>query len=400
MAANATQLLSGATTRSAQTASKRWASANAATAAGEQQLPYLKGPTFYRNRAVRRWLFASSGIVFGVVCFGGVTRLTESGLSIVEWRPVTGVRPPLTHEEWVAEFAKYQGSPEFAQRSDMTLDEFKWIFFWEWAHRLLARTVGIVYGVPLVYFYSRGYFKGKGLLGASLVGLLGLGGGQGALGWYMVKSGLDPKLLEERKKATVSAYRLAAHLTLAFTIYAGMMRIAFGLANPALGAFSGRLVVQSLSRSACTVMFFTAITGAFVAGLDAGLLYCDGFPLMAGGIFPPDDHVYITEPMWKNFLENGPGAQLMHRLMAGTTTATIVILNGAAYVYKGTLPATVKSALRAVNGMLLVQVSLGFATLLTFVSIPVAAAHQAGSLILLTKLIRLCAVIGSKGLVL
>eukprot|EP00331_Platyophrya_macrostoma_P022742 CAMPEP_0176434702 /NCGR_PEP_ID=MMETSP0127-20121128/16847_1 /TAXON_ID=938130 /ORGANISM="Platyophrya macrostoma, Strain WH" /LENGTH=390 /DNA_ID=CAMNT_0017817515 /DNA_START=178 /DNA_END=1350 /DNA_ORIENTATION=+ len=386
---------------------KRWVSAAAGTAenataaaAAESSLSYLKGPAFKRNRAVRRWLFASSGIVFGVVCFGGVTRLTESGLSIVEWRPVTGVRPPITDEEWIAEFAKYKGSPEFAQRSDMTVDEFKWIFFWEWAHRLLARTVGVVYGVPMLYFFARGYFKGRGLLGASLVGLLALGGGQGALGWYMVKSGLDPKLLEERKKATVSAYRLAAHLTLAFSIYAGMMRIAFGLANPALGAFKGRLVVQSLSRTACGIMFGTAITGAFVAGLDAGLLYCDDFPWMAGGVFPPDDHVYVLQPAWKNFLENPPAAQLLHRIMAGTTTATIVILNGAAMVYKGTLPATVKSALRAVNGMLIVQVSLGFATLLSFVSIPIAAAHQAGSLILLTKLIRLCAVIGSKGMVL
>lgn len=335
--------------------------------------------------------------MFAVVCFGGITRLTESGLSIVEWRPVTGIRPPLSRDEWEAEFAKYKHSPEFAQKSDMTLEEFQWIFFWEWAHRLLARTVGIVYGAPLVYFFSKGYFKGRGLLGASLVGLLALGGGQGALGWYMVKSGLDPKLLEERKKATVSAYRLAAHLTLAFTIYAGMMRIAFGLGNPALAAFRGKLLLQTLSRGACSVMFATAITGAFVAGLDAGLLYNDDFPWMAGGVFPPRDHIYVAEPWWKNFLENPPAAQLFHRIMAGTTTTTIVLLNGVAYTYRASLPSNVRGAIRAVNAMLLVQVSLGFAAIMSFVSIPIAAAHQAGSLILLTKLIRLCAVMASKG---
>jgi heme a synthase len=370
------------------------------TTATAASLPYLKGPQFAHNRTVRRWLFCSSVIVFGVVCFGGITRLTESGLSIVEWKPVTGVRPPISQEEWEAEFAKYKYSPEFAQRSDMDLDTFKWIFFWEWAHRFLARTVGVVYGGPLVYFAARGYLRGQPLLLAALVGLLGLGGAQGALGWYMVKSGLDPKLLEEKKKATVSAYRLAAHLTLAFTIYSGMMRIAFGLGNPLMAPFAGKFAVQSLARISTTVMFCTAISGAFVAGLDAGLLYNDGFPLMAGGIFPPADHIWVTEPWWKNFLENPPGAQLWHRLMAGSTTGCILLLNLAAMRYKSTLPPAVKSALRAVNAMLVIQVTLGIGALQSFVAVPQAAAHQAGSLILLTKLIRLCAILGSRGTIL
>lgn len=363
-------------------------------------MPYLQGPQFARNRTVRRWLFGSSAIVFGVVCFGGITRLTESGLSIVEWRPVTGVRPPITQEEWEAEFAKYKHSPEFAQRSDMDVETFKWIFFWEWAHRLLARTVGVVYGGPLVYFAARGYLRGQPLMLAALIGLLGLGGAQGALGWYMVKSGLDPKLLEEKKKATVSAYRLAAHLTLAFTIYAGMMRIAFGLGNPVMQQFVGKFAVQTLARVSASVMFVTAISGAFVAGLDAGLMYNDGFPLMSGGVFPPADHLWILEPWWKNLLENPCAAQLWHRLMAGSTTGCIVALNLVAMRHKKTLPLAARKAIRAVNAMLVVQILLGIAALRSFVATPQAAAHQAGSLVLLTKLIRLCAILGSRGVIL
>lgn len=370
------------------------------TATTATTVDYLHGAEFAKNRAVRRWLFTSSAIVFGVVCIGGLTRLTESGLSIVEWRPVTGVRPPWSTEEWEAEFAKYKDSPEFAQRSDMDLSTFQWIFFWEWAHRFLARTVGVVYGGPLLYFAARGYLRGQPLMLAALVGLLGLGGAQGALGWYMVKSGLDPKLLEEKRKATVSAYRLAAHLTLAFSIYAGMMRIAFGLGNPALLSFAGKRAVQSLARASCTIMFCTAISGAFVAGLDAGLVYNDGFPFMAGGVFPPPDHLWVGEPWWRNFLENPCAAQLWHRLMAGTTTGSIILLNLAAMRYKAALPSTVRAALRAVNGMLVLQIALGIGALQSFVAIPIAAAHQAGSLVLLTKLIRLCAILGSRGVIL
>ena len=242
----------------------------------------------YRNWAVSSWLFFTAGMVGGVVVVGGMTRLTESGLSIVDWRPVTGVIPPRTQNEWEEEFAKYQHSPEFKQKSHMTLDEFKTIFYWEWGHRVLARSLGIVYGVPMVYFLTRGYFKGHPMMKVGLAGLFALGGAQGAMGWYMVKSGLDPKLLDENKKATVSAYRLAAHLTLAFLLYASMARIAMGLRLPAAVNFPGKFAVQNMSRISTGVMFTTAISGAFVAGLDAGLLYSDGFPLMGGRVMPPD----------------------------------------------------------------------------------------------------------------
>lgn len=272
------------------------------------------------------------------------------------------------------------------------------IFFWEWAHRVLARSIGLVYGVPLVYFWSRGVFGRQTLLKASLVGLLAMGGGQGAMGWYMVKSGLDPKIVEEKRKATVSAFRLAAHLTLAFLIYAGMMRISFGLGHPVCQGFRGKVPVQLVARASFSLMFVTAISGAFVAGHDAGLLYNDGFPFMAGGVFPPRDHLAVFEPWWRNLFENPCAAQLWHRLMAGTTTTSIVVLNVVAR--SAACPENIRRAVMAVNGALVLQVSLGIFALLSSVSIPIAAAHQAGSLLLLTKLIRLCAMLGSKGIVL
>jgi cytochrome c oxidase assembly protein subunit 15 len=279
----------------------------------------------------------------------------------------------------------------------MTLQEFKMIFFWEWAHRVLARSVGLVYGVPLVVFWRRGYFSHQKALMLSLVGILGLGGCQGALGWYMVKSGLDPRLLDEHRKATVSAARLAAHLTLAFVIYSSMMRIAFGLRKPAL-AFEGKAQVQLMARAAFSIMFCTAVSGAFVAGLDAGLMYNDEFPLMGGGVVPPTDHMITCEPLWRNMFENPACAQLWHRVMAGATTASIVALNVAAK--RLAAPRAVRKGITGVNHALFVQLCLGMATIISYVDIPIAAAHQAGSILLLTMLIRLCATIGSRGVVL
>jgi cytochrome c oxidase assembly protein subunit 15 len=331
---------------------------------------------------------------------GGITRLTESGLSIVDWRPVTGVIPPITEEEWLTEFEKYKNSPEFKQKSSMNLHQFKEIFFWEWFHRVLARSIGVVYGLPLLYYAARGTFKGRSLFLATLVGILGLGGCQGALGWYMVKSGLDPKLLDEKRKATVSAGRLAAHLTLAFIIYSSMLRIGLGLRYAPAQAFQGKVPVQLLARWCFAVMFSTAISGAFVAGLDAGLLYNDGFPLMGGRVIPPVEDLLPLTPPWRNFFEHGPMAQLWHRFMAGTTTASILMLNVAARRHRATLPVAVSKALKGVNHALGLQVVLGIAALLSYVATPVAASHQAGSLLLLTMLIRLCAILGSKGLVL
>ncbi|KAK7195031.1 cytochrome oxidase assembly protein-like protein [Novymonas esmeraldas] len=383
------------TATSAPLSSVHAAAAAAACSAGERA--WTVPP---RNRTVARWLYVSAACVGGVVWFGGVTRLTESGLSLVEWKPISGVRPPLTQEEWEREFHHYQEFPEFKQKPDMTLAQFQFIFFWEWAHRVLARGLGVVFGGPLLYYTARGYFKGRGAVLAGLVGILGLGGAQGFMGWYMVTSGLDMSLLEERRKATVSAYRLAAHLILAFTIYALMLRVGFGLTHPVMTRFPRFATVQLWSRASFAMMFTTAMTGAFVAGLDAGLLYNDEFPWMAGGVFPPADHLITVEPLWRNLFESHAMVQTVHRVMAGVTFLTIARLNVAASRRRGFVPPPILRSLMYVNTALLFQVGLGFWTVMSSVDIPIAASHQMGALILLTTLIRMCAVVGSRGIVL
>ncbi|KAH9600398.1 COX15/CtaA family [Trypanosoma melophagium] len=352
------------------------------------------------NKCVAHWLYFSAALVGGVVIIGGITRLTESGLSIVDWKPVTGVRPPLTQKEWEDEFAKYQNFPEFKQKDKMTLEEFKFIFFWEWAHRLMARSLGIVYGIPMAYFFYKGRFTGQKALGAAILGILGLGGAQGAMGWYMVRSGLDPRLLDEKRKATVSAYRLASHLVLAFTIYACMMHIGFRLKHPRIGNFEGKFAIQSIARTSFALVFCAVVSGAFVAGLDAGVMYNDEFPWMGGGILPPRDHLLTVQPWWRNALENPAAAQTWHRLMAGISTLSVLTLNAACLRYKATLPKMLRRGMIAVNGALAVQVGLGMWTVISCVDIPVAVSHQFGSLVLLTTLIRVCAIISSRGVIL
>ncbi|EKF29950.1 hypothetical protein MOQ_006247, partial [Trypanosoma cruzi marinkellei] len=350
------------------------------------------------NKAVAHWLYCSAALVGGVVVIGGITRLTESGLSIVDWKPVTGVRPPITHKEWEEEFARYQNFPEFKQKDKMTLEEFKFIFFWEWAHRVLARSIGLVYGLPMMYFFWKGRFKGQKALTGYILAILALGGAQGAMGWYMVRSGLDPRLLEEKRKATVSAYRLAAHLVLAFTIYASMMRIGFGLKLPRPVDFQGKTTVQSFARLTFAVVFCTVVSGAFVAGLDAGLMYNNEFPWMGGGVVPPRDHLLVVEPWWRNALENPAAAQTWHRLMAAVSTISILGLNAACVRHSATLPKMLRRSMMSVNGVLALQVGLGIWTVISYVDIPIATAHQLGSLLLLTTIIRVCAVLGSRGL--
>lgn len=354
------------------------------------------------NRSVANWLYFSAGVVGGVVWFGGVTRLTDAGLSISYWKPgLAGMKPPLNEEEWEKEFDYYKEFPEYQQNTDMTMDDFKWIFFWEWSHRILARSVGVVYGVPLIYYMARGRFRGNAGLLAALWGILGLGGAQGLMGWYMVSSGLDAKLLEERRKVTVSSYRLASHLVLAFMIYGCMLRAGYGLKLPKAVDFAGRSKVQLWSRISFSAMFLTAISGAFVAGMDAGLLYNHEFPFMSGGIVPPKEDLFALEPVWRNFFENGATAQTTHRILASVTTACIAGLNVACSTRGGrVIPSRVKRTLQWVNGALVLQVSLGMWTILSEVDVPVAATHQIGALLLLATLIRMCTVVGGRGIVL
>jgi heme a synthase len=257
-----------------------------------------------RNRAyVRWWLYVVIAMLLAIFLVGGATRLTDSGLSITEWKPIHGVIPPLSQADWEEEFAKYQQIPQYELvNKGMSLDEFKTIFWWEWAHRLLARGVGFVVAIPLAFFWATGRLERH--LKPKLLGLLALGGLQGAIGWWMVASGLS-------ERVSVSQYRLAAHLIMACLIFVATMAIARGLAPqlagqaaPATRRFAGWMVVFVL---------FQIYLGALVAGLDAGMTF-NTWPLMDGRLWP--DQLFTIEPAWLNLFENPKTVQFMHRLGA------------------------------------------------------------------------------------
>lgn len=312
------------------------------------------------RRSIAGWLFVCAALIFALVVIGGITRLTESGLSITEWKPVTGTFPPLSDEGWQAEFEKYQQIPEYRERNlGMTLDQYKNIYWWEYLHRLGGRLVGIAFLLPFLWFLLRGRLRGQ--LAWKLGGIFLLGAAQGALGWYMVASGLVDRI-------SVSPYRLAAHFTLAVLIYGAIFWVALDLVRPWHSRRDGR----ALGMAALALL--TMISGAFVAGHDAGMIY-NTFPLMDGRLVPAGylDH----DPWWLNFLENPAAIQFNHRLL-GVTTATAAILYW--------LAAWRDSGLHAHLVLLtaLAQAALGIATLLNEVPIVLGALHQAGAVLLLT----------------
>jgi cytochrome c oxidase assembly protein subunit 15 len=321
----------------------------------------LADPSKNSNPAIRRWLIICAVLVFCMVIVGGATRLTNSGLSITEWKPLLGAIPPFTPEEWQQAFEKYQAIPQYkVQNLGMSLAEFKFIFWWEWAHRLLGRLIGVVFAVPLLYFALRGRITRK--LWPRLLILLGLGAAQGGLGWYMVASGLVDRV-------DVSQYRLAAHLTLAATIYAGLLWVAWGAGaarrrpNRVDAWFAIGLVALTLVQIGA---------GGFVAGLDAGQGY-NTWPKMDGAWLPSG--LFSASPAWRNIFENALTVQFDHRMLA------YLLLVAAAY-----------HAWRRFNlaAMMLVyiiimQICLGILTLLMHVPLPVALVHQAGSMIVLAS---------------
>lgn len=307
------------------------------------------------HQQIINWLYFTAFMVFAMAVIGAITRLTESGLSMVEWRPLIGTIPPLSQEEWERVFNLYRETPEYQQKNfGMTLDEFKYIFFWEWFHRFWGRMIGLVYALPLAYFWIRNKIP-EGYKSKLLIGLF-LGAGQAVMGWYMVMSGLIDR-------ASVSHYRLAAHLSLAFVIFSYLLWLAFSLKdekskNVATGKY---LIPQGWATMA--ILGITIIWGAFVAGLDAGLVY-NSWPDMGGRLIPLELKSFagiFFEPV---------SVQFFHRWIA-IVTAIIVF----AFAYR------IKSF--ALAGMIWVQVGLGIATLLTQVYIPLAALHQAGALVLL-----------------
>ena len=326
--------------------------------------------TSSQQRAVAWWLFACCAMVFVTMVVGGVTRLTHSGLSIVEWKPLIGALPPLSHADWLELFAKYQQTPEFIKRNhDMTLDGFQYIFWWEWAHRLSGRLIGVVFFVPYVWFLLRGHLRG--VVAAKVFGFFILGGLQGAMGWYMVKSGLvdDPR---------VSQYRLAAHLGLAFILFGLMFWTGLGMLQrraAKVAVSPAPTFTLRFGNWLVALVFVMVLSGALVAGIRAGLAY-NTFPLMNGHFLPPES--FMVEPWWLNFFTNMALVQFDHRLIAWALMGLIPWYSWR--IWNEFPDARPPAAMLTL--WLAVQVALGIATLLLQVPVALGAAHQAGAMVL------------------
>jgi len=327
----------------------------------------------HHDKYVAIWLLSCCLVIFGMVVLGGVTRLTGSGLSMVEWQPVLGILPPLSVEQWQATFELYQLSPEFLYKnSDMTMTGFKSIFWFEYAHRLLGRSIGLIFFLPMLYFILKGQVTKN--LSVKLLLMFVLGGLQGLLGWYMVKSGLvnDPH---------VSQYRLTAHLGLAFVIYAYIFWVALSLLLPKSDGmeFSKNNAFSMYSLVLTLMVFVTVLSGGLVAGTKAGYAF-NTFPLMDGRLIP--DGLFHFDPLWRNFFENIMTIQFDHRLLAMIVLILISILW--VQVRRKMLPMSMRFAVNLLLVAVLLQVVMGISTLLFRVPVFLAVTHQAGALLLLT----------------
>lgn len=321
-------------------------------------------------KAIEYWLYACCALVFAMVLLGGITRLTESGLSIVHWRPFTGWIPPMNEAAWTAVFDSYRESPEFQKLNFwMALEDFKRIFWLEYLHRVLGRIIGLAYFVPFAWFLIR--YRLPARLTVRLATLFVLGGLQGALGWYMVKSGLVDQ-------PSVSQYRLAAHLGLAVAIYAAMLYTALGLRaarSPDIAGARGPL--SRGGRGLTMLIFITMIWGAFVAGMDGGAVFTT-FPLMDGRLIPPN--ALSISPVWLNLFENIGTVQFLHRVLA---VCTVVAALSLWWMQRR----ETSRAVTLVAVFAALQFCLGIATILTGASIYIAWAHQGGAMLLFTAAI-------------
>ena len=322
-----------------------------------------------RRRRVAAWLLICCGLVFAMVVLGGFTRLTGSGLSMVDWRPLMGWLPPLTDADWQRVFEMYRQSPEFQKvNSDFGVDEFKDIFWLEYLHRLLGRTIGIVFLLPFLYFVAKGDIRRNEWL--KYATMFVLGGLQGVLGWYMVKSGLVDV-------PQVSQYRLTAHLVAAFAIYAYMFWVALSLLFPA--ANGDRHPWWRRTFALTVLLCVTIVSGGFVAGLKAGKIY-NTFPMMGEHWVPPG--ILALEPFWRNFFDNMSTVQFDHRLLAITTLIAVVV-----YWFStrsAALPQRTRPAVNALLHTALLQVVLGITTLVLAVPVVLGALHQAVAMLLFT----------------
>ncbi len=318
-------------------------------------------------RAVGYWLLTCAAMVFAMVVIGGITRLTGSGLSMVEWRPVFGFLPPLSHEAWQRVFDLYRATPQYLEvNRGMSLAEFEAIFWWEYFHRVWGRVIGLVFFVPFIWFLLRGYVRGP--LAMKLAGLFVLGGAQGAMGWYMVMSGLVDV-------PEVSQYRLAAHFALAFLILALLLWTSLSVLVPERMAVpdANSRTTRKLAVAVLHLVALTVLSGAFVAGTDAGFIF-NTFPLMDGQIVPPG---YFDTPLAP--FEDHATIQFHHRVLALVTFGTIMWL-----WWRSRWLALVPRARAAINllGLAAIgQVALGITTLLLVVPVHLGAMHQAGAVI-------------------
>jgi cytochrome c oxidase assembly protein subunit 15 len=329
-------------------------------------------PVSPANRAIALWLLLVCGLVFAMVVLGGVTRLTHSGLSIVEWKPLVGTIPPLTHADWLELFEKYKLTPEYQQvNRGMDLAGFQGIFWLEYFHRLLGRTIGLVFLLPFLYFLLRKQIERP--LRPKLVAMFVLGGLQGLMGWLMVASGLVDQ-------PRVSPYRLTAHLGLAVLIYGYILWVALGLLwpRPAVAEDPARKL-RGHGRGVTALIVITILAGGFVAGTRAGFAFND-WPWMHGRLIP--DGMYAMQPLWEDWFENIATVQFHHRLLA-----YLLALMIPAWWWmsrRQALDGATRALFHLLLAMLAVQVLLGITTLLYVVPLPLAAAHQAGAMTLLT----------------
>jgi heme a synthase len=323
----------------------------------------------FRARAVRLWLVAAAAMILITLIVGGATRLTVSGLSIVEWKPVTGVVPPMSQEAWQAEFDGYKATPQYRElNKGMTLAQFKTIYWWEWTHRLLARTTGAVFLLPFLLFLWQGAIPPP--LRPRLWLIFAGGAALGVVGWWMVSSGLSGNLTK------VSQYRLAFHMTLACAIYAAILWTAQQMAPQAPREAPPRLRLAALAIA--TLLLVQIYLGALVAGLDGGLKY-NTWPLIDGALVPPLDEVLFIHPLWRNLFENILTVQINHRMLADGIWLLAVLHAYDAWRQQRTARGAIALAVAVT-----LQAALGIVTLLYQAPLPLALAHQVMAMLVFT----------------
>ena len=319
-------------------------------------------------RAVRLWLLTAAAMIFLTLVVGGATRLTEAGLSIVEWKPITGMLPPLSNDEWQTEFTKYQAIPQYRELNrGMSLDAFKTIYWWEWSHRLLARLTGAVFLLPFLFFLWRGAIPRR--LRGRLWGIFIAGGALGAVGWWMVSSGLT-------QGVSVSQYRLAFHLTLASAIYAAILWTAQQLTPRVPEGSPFRLRAAALGVA--ILLLVQIYLGALVAGLDAGLVF-NTWPAIDGAFVPAPERLWFIQPAWRNVFENTLTVQFDHRMLAYAIWLLAVF-----HAYDSWKTRQNFHGAGLLAAAVTLQAALGITTLLNQAPLPLALAHQILAIIVFT----------------